>query len=182
LTADRRECFLNKLGKLCFSLTALAPCAFAYAVNRLSHSDYSNAALWVTIGLLMCFVCWGILRSARRMLEAKPLNTKKVKLADKEILAFLLAYLIPLASTATVSFSGDLLTAVFVYLVIGLCVYHSNAFTFNPLLAIFGYHFYEVENEDSMTYLLLTKKPVHACEGSYTVVSLGEYLYLDVGA
>jgi hypothetical protein len=170
---------VSKFGKLVFSMTALAPCAFAYAVNRITHEDYMDAILWLVIGLLLCFVCWGMIKVSRRMLDTKPLKTKKVKLADKEILAFLLAYLLPLASTSKLTISGDLLTAIFIYGVITLSVYHSNAYTFNPILAMMKYHFYEIENDENMTYLLLTKKPLHTCEASLQVISLGEYLYLD---
>jgi hypothetical protein len=170
---------MSKLGKLIFSMTALAPCAFAYSVNRFARDETQDAIIWLAIGLLMCFVCWGILKASHRMLESKPLKTKKVKLADKEVLAFLLAYLLPLSTSAKLNLSGDLVTAVFIYLVIALSVYHSNAFTFNPLLAMMRYHFYEIENDDNMTYLLLTKKPLHTCEKSLQVISLGEYLYLD---
>ena len=168
-------------GYLFFCITSLAPCAFAYSVNLTSRELYLEAGVWLGVGTLLFFVCWAIIRLARNRLQRMPLHTVKIKQADKEILAFLIAYLLPLASTSTLSLKGDLPTSVFIYLVIGVCIYHSNAFTFNPTLACFGYHFVEVENEENMTYLILTKRSLHACKISFEAVPLGDYLYLDIG-
>ena len=172
---------MSKLGKLFFCITSLAPCAFAYVVNLASRGALRDAIIWLAIGVLLCFVCWAILKGSQTRLQRQVLKSNKIKLADKEILAFLLAYLLPLASTSSVEFKGEPLTAIFVYLVIGLCVYHSNAFTFNPVLAFFGYHFFEVENDENVTYLLISRRQLHSGKGSIEVVVLGEYLLLDTG-
>ncbi len=60
-----------------------------------------------------------------------------------------------------------------------LAVYHTNAFTFNPLLASFGYHFFEVENEDGMKYLLVTKRVVREQKFHPWVVQLSDYVFLE---
>ena len=172
---------MNRFGKFVFVATALAPCAWAYSVNLFAHGENELAWLWLGIGFGLFVICWLMLEGVKRFHQRQPLTTKKVKLADKEILAFLLAYLLPLAANVHVGFRGDILTAIFVYGVIALCVLHSNAFTFNPLLAILGYHFYEVEGDMGMTFLLLTRRTLHACESTFTVVQFGEYIFVETG-
>jgi len=173
---------MNRFGKFVFVTTALAPCAWAYCVNLYSQGDTIYAIIWLAIGLALFFVCWLTLEGVRQFHQRQPMTTKKVKLADKEILSFLLAYLLPLASTVHIGFKGEVLTAAYVYAVIAICVFHSNAFTFNPLLAILGYHFYEVEGESGMTVLLLTRRTLDASESTFTVTQFGDYIYLETGA
>lgn len=173
---------MSRLGKLIFVATALAPCAWAYSVNLYSQNNISEARLWFAIGLGLWLICWLILEGSKRLHQRRPLVTKKIKLADKEILAFVLAYLLPLASTIHIGFKGDVLTAVYVYAVIALCVFHANAFTFNPLLALLGYHFYEIECDNNMTYLLLSRHTLTASELTLTVVQFDDYIFIDMGS
>lgn len=172
---------MSRFGKLIFTATSLAPCCWAYSVNLWSNGASTDAIIWLIIGLLLWLICWLIIVGAARWLSRQSFVTTKVKLADKEILAFLLAYLLPLLSSTPIAFKGDWMTAFYVYAVIGACVVHSNAFTFNPLLASLGYHFYEIENDGSMTYLLLTKRVLNTSEITLTTVKFSEYIMVDVG-
>jgi hypothetical protein len=111
-------------------------------------------------------------------LPEETLSTTKVKTADKEVLAFLIVYLLPLF-TKDLVFAGDLLTPAYVLAVIGFCVYHSNSFTFNPLLSMMGYHFYEVEIRDGMTFLLVSKQVLRRNDNAIRVRELADYIYLE---
>jgi hypothetical protein len=110
-----------------------------------------------------------------------PLTTKKVKHADKDMLAFLLLYMLPLLTKEnSVSFSGEPLTGLFILGIIVLAVTHSNSFTFNPMLGLLsGYHFYEIEDDKGMTLLFLSKKRLTKPDNTFTVVRLIDYVYLD---
>jgi hypothetical protein len=112
------------------------------------------------------------------VLPDEPLTTKKVRTADKEVLAFLLVYLLPLF-TKDLIFTGNWVTPAYILGIIAFSVYHSNSFTFNPLLTLAGYHFYEVENENGMVYLLVTRKTLHRHDNALRVKQLADYIYLE---
>jgi hypothetical protein len=46
-------------------------------------------------------------------------------------------------------------------------------------LAIFGYHFYEVETKAGMKYLLVSKSIIRQQDASPWVVPLSHYVYLE---
>jgi hypothetical protein len=172
---------MNRIGKSLFVVTALTPVLWACAISQFRNGD--NATAWWYLGISggLVAICVLLILICRRNGEREKLFTKKVKPADKEILAFLLAYLLPLFSKDAIGFTGDLVVAVYVLLVIGLTIYHSNSYTFNPLLSlIFRYHFYEVEGLNGMTYLLLTNKTILSPENEIAVVKMYDYIYLDV--
>lgn len=170
---------MNKLGKLILMLTSLAPILGAFAINAFAHSDTVVGCWYLAGGVLLVLVCGLVLRRCRKVLPEEPLTTKKVKTADKEVLAFLLVYLLPLF-TKDLIFTGNWVTPVYVLGIIAFCVYHSNSFTFNPLLSMAGFHFYEVENDSGMAYLLISKKTIHRHDNTLRVKRLADYIYIEI--
>ena len=69
-----------------------------------------------------------------------------------------------------------------VFSIFFLAIYYSNAFDFNPLLGLCGYHFYEVQSEDGMTFLLMTRNHLLKPEQVAEVVQLFPYTFLNVGS
>jgi hypothetical protein len=169
---------MNKLGKLVLMLTSLAPILGAFAVNSFAQTDWTIGGLYLAGCASLGLICWLVLRRCRKVLPEEPLTTKKVKTADKEVLAFLLVYLFPLF-TKDLIFTGNWFTPAYILVIIAFCVYHGNSFTFNPLLSMAGYHFYEVENENGMTYLLISKKTIRRHDNTLRVRELADYIYLD---
>tara|TARA_R110002111_G_scaffold100976_6_gene156480 strand:- start:40596 stop:41165 length:570 start_codon:yes stop_codon:yes gene_type:complete len=171
---------MNKFGKLLLVITSLAPVLGAFAVNAFSHRKFMEGATITFIGLCLVFICLLLIEGCLTTIQVEPLNVSKVKSVDKQTLTFLLVYLLPFLTENTIVFAGDYLTTGYVFVVIGLAVYHSNAFTFNPILALRDYHFYEVESNEGMVYLLMTKEILHTQSKQFEVVKLSDYLYLDV--
>ena len=68
---------------------------------------------------------------------------------------------------------------VFVLLVFFLAIWTTHAYHFNPLLVVFGYHFYEVTNEGNVTYVLITRSTLRATSGVTAVRELTDYILLD---
>ncbi len=159
-------------------LTSLAPILGAFAVNSFAHDEFKTGLWYSGIGVLLVLICWLVILACKRTLPEEPLTTKHVKTSDKEVLAFLLIYLMPLF-TKDLIFTGNWVTPVYILAIIAFCVYHSNAFTFNPLLSMAGYHFYEVENENGMTYLLISQKTIHRHDNVLRVKCIADYVYLD---
>lgn len=171
---------MNKFGRLLLVVSALAPVLGAFAINCYSQGQTAHAISYAVIGLLLVVLCLLCLRACSLTLQREPLTTTKVRSADKEILSFLIVYLLPLLSQNIITFRGDLFTAVYVIVIIVLCVYHSNAFSFNPILGMAGYHFYEVESESGMSYLLISKQVHRRQDNVLSVAQISDYIYLDL--
>ncbi|WP_146205061.1 hypothetical protein [Kangiella spongicola] len=70
--------------------------------------------------------------ASRHGLERLPVKIKSVKTVDKEIVGFLLVYLLPLINQSQNTISLPVL--VFVAVIFFFIVYNSHAYHFNPLL------------------------------------------------
>ena len=183
---------LNKLAKLALVSTALAPiCLTLWFVeissvwqSRPSFAD-NLAAHWqvgsgyLLAALLLSGLCFGLVRlsASRHGLECLPVKIKAVKTVDKEIVGFLLVYLLPLINQSENTISLPVL--VFVAVIFFFIVYNSHAYHFNPLLGVFGYHFFEVTIEGDITYVLITRQNITDCKAVSQVVQITEYMILD---
>ncbi len=172
---------LSRFAKLLFVATSLAPVLAAFAVKDLTAGrGITEVAPWLIVTVLLPVICWLLLIFSRKHLERQELRIVKIKSTDKEVLAYLIAYLLPLLTKDTVDVRQQLPVALFVFGVIFLAVYHSNAFHFNPLLACVGYHFYEVECDDGMTYLFITGDTIKKQQVTSDVVQMADYIFLEV--
>ena len=161
-------------------LTSLAPVLGAYAVTDVSQGKPLLIAIcWLIPAVLLVIIVWLLMVFASRMLAKERLTVTSVRSTDKETLAYLVAYLLPIISNDVLDFRTHLATATFVFIVLFIAVYHSSAFHFNPLLGLVGYHFYEVQSEGGMTYMLITRRMVRQQKITLPVVELACYVYLD---
>lgn len=172
----------NRFAKALLVATALAPVLGAFGINALSHGkQWPELVGWfgTAIGLVVLSVL--LLLFASKEGEVHTLAIKRIRSSDREILAFLLAYLLPLMAEDTLGFSGDTPTLIYVFALIFLAVYHSNAYHFNPLLGLCGYHFYDVETADDMSFLLITRHTIRQQSLTRDTVQITDYMFLDVG-
>jgi len=183
---------LNKLAKLALVSTALAPICLTLWFVEISSAWQSSlpwsdnlASHWqagsgyLLAALILSGLCLGLVRlsASRHGLERLPVKIKAVKTVDKEIVGFLLVYLLPLINQSQNTISLSVL--VFVAVIFFLIVYNSHAYHFNPLLGLFGYHFFEVTIEGDITYVLITRQNITDCKAVSQVVQLTEYMLLD---
>jgi len=163
-------------------MSSLAPVLGAYAVNDFSDGKGVVSALyWIWPAVLLVIICWLLMHFAHTMIEKETLSVESIQSTDKEMLAFLVAYLLPIIAKNTLDTSHHFATALFTYAIVLLCISHSNAFHFNPLLGLVGYHFYEVKAAEGMTFMLITKRIVTKQKFALPVVKVGNYMYLEVG-
>ncbi len=183
---------LNKAAKLALVATSLAPIfltlwfvelssawetALPWSQNLVSHWKAGSA--YLLAALVLSGLCFGLvwLSASRHGLERLPVKIKAVKTVDKEIVGFLLVYLLPLINQSQSNISLPVL--VFVAVIFFFIVYNSHAYHFNPLLGFFGYHFFEVTIEGDITYVLITRQNITDCKNVSQVVQLTEYMILD---
>ena len=181
---------LNKVAKLSLVATSLAPICLTLWFIEISKiwdkkagffSNISNhwqaGFNYFLIAFVLTFVCWGLIALSKRHLEKIPVQINAVKTVDKEIVGFILVYLLPLINQTTATISQPVL--IFVAVMFFLTVYTSHSYHFNPLLGFLGYHFYEVTIEGGITYVLITKQNITDCKSITQVVQLTEYMILE---
>jgi len=170
---------LNWFAKLLLVATSLAPILGAVAVNQLSlGKPWWAWGSWLGAGVLLTFICWGLLRTAADRAQRQTITVKEFESNDKEVLAFLLAYLLPFISADNMAFEGEWLTGAYILLIIFLVVAHAGAFHFNPVMGLLGYHFYGVKTEDGGSQLLISKKPITRPPVDIETVRLSHNIYL----
>ncbi len=166
---------LRFLPKLLLVATAFAPVMLTFAVVFWFDGERKFAVGLLGGAALAIIACVTVINLAATQLSKNPVAIKTIKPADKEIVGFVLAYLLPLAR-------GSQFDGVPMFVVLGvffLVVMTSNAYHTNPLLGLIGYHFYEITIED-VGYTLLSRRNLHNTKTIKTVVSLTDYMLLDV--
>lgn len=149
---------LNTFAKFLLVSTSLSPLLGAVAVNQFARGEPAMRwGPWLAVALLLVFLCWALLYYAAHNAQRHDFRIKEFERNDKEVLAFLVTYLLPFLSTEKMGFAGDWLTGVYVLLIIFLVIAHAGAFHFNPVMGLLGYHFYAVKNDEGVSQLLISK-------------------------
>lgn len=182
---------LNKAAKLSLVSTSLAPICLTLWFVEISKvwntaQPFKNNLLnnwqvgidYLIAALAMSLLCFVLVWLSGRELEPLPVKIKSVKTVDGEIVGFLLVYLLPLINQGENQVS--LIVLVFIAIIFFIIVYNSHAYHFNPMLGLFGYHFYEVCIEGDITYVLITRQNITDCKSITNVVQLTEYMIKDV--
>ena len=181
---------LNKAAKLTLVATSLAPiCLTLWFVefskvwdNKLTFlkniaTNWQVGWGYLAATVLMSLLCFLLVWLSGKNLEKLPVKIKAVKTVDKEIVGFLLVYLLPLINQSNNTISLPAL--IFIAVIFFFIVQNSHAYHFNPLLGFFGYHFYEATLEGDITYVLITKQNIADCKSINQVVQLTEYMILE---
>ncbi len=160
--------------------TSLAPVLCAFGIAQLAQGkSFAETYGWFVLCGLLVLLAFLVIEFSKRHLAEETLKVKKVKGSDREVLTFLLAYLLPLIAKDSFDVSKNIFVSIYVFVIILVTVYHSNAFDFNPLLGIIGYHFYEVEAEDGMPFLLVTRRSVTKQAIDFKIVKLSDSIFLE---
>jgi len=181
---------LNKAAKLTLVATSLAPICLTLWFVEFSNAwddkltflqnmvaNWQVGSFYLVATALMSLLCFLLVWLSGRNLERLPVKIKAVKTVDKEIVGFLLVYLLPLINQPNNTISLSVL--VFIAVIFFFIVQNSHAYHFNPLLGFFGYHFYEVTIEGDITYVLITRQNIADCKSIRHVVQLTEYMILE---
>ncbi|WLD12829.1 hypothetical protein [Planctellipticum variicoloris] len=175
---------LNKFTKMLLVATSLAPTLLIMSIDRFFHE---GSLRWDAFGVRLVIVAvslvvaaYGVMTFVRRNGGKQSLRVCKAKNSDKQVLTFLLAYLLPILNEHKYLFKDFDIPTLAILLLVSLAIYHSNAFDFNPLLGMLGYHFYEVESDDGFPYILISPKTLVKPCATFTVVKLCDYTFLQI--
>lgn len=173
---------LNIFAKFLLVSTSLAPVLGAVAVNQFAHHEHwTRWSGWLGAALLLVFICWAMLRYASKNAQKHLFHIKEFERNDKEVLAFLLAYLLPFVSKENMAFTGEWLTGAYILGIIFLVIAHAGAFHFNPVMGLLGYHFYAVKNGDGISQLLISKDELRRAGKDVPTIRLAHGIYLHTG-
>ena len=170
---------LSRLARLMLTATAIAPVLLTYAWVAL-QSGNSRMAVGLAVGsFALIVICWLLLRYARRNLERMSFRPTKIEAADRENIAFLILYLLPLFTAQFKDLQWNIWIPVI--LVFAAVVATGYSYHFNPLLGLMGWHFYKAETEEGVTYVLITKRQLRKAKEAVEIGQLTEYIVLDLG-
>ena len=173
---------LNTFAKFLLVSTSLAPVLGAVAVNQLArHEPWTRWAGWLLAALVLVVLCWAMLRYSAKNAQKHQFHFKEFERNDQEVLAFLLAYLLPFVSAENMAFTGQWLTGAYILAIIFLVIAHAGAFHFNPVMGLLGYHFYAVKNADGVSQLLISRAELRRPGKETQTVRLAHHIYLHTG-
>ncbi|WP_438284240.1 hypothetical protein [Pseudomonas alabamensis] len=169
---------LGKPTRVMLALTAIAPVSVSLAYIFASKNGDWLLAVWaICVCIALGVISSWIITQASLKFERLPVVIKKVKSADKEVLGFFIAYALPLIfkGGAGLDFGSWLLAAGMLVFVL----WTTHALHVNPVLGLIGYHFYEVETQEGVTYLMLTRRTINNVSSINSVVQITEYGILE---
>jgi len=173
---------LNTFARFLLVSTSLAPILGAIAVNQFARDEpWTRWVWWLLAALVLVGLCWGMLRYAAGNAQKHSFRITEFERNDQEVLAFLLAYLLPFVSAENMSFGGEWLTGAYILGIIFLVIAHAGALHFNPVMGLLRYHFYAVRNGDGVSQLLISKAELRRPGGEIQVVRLAHHIYLHTG-
>jgi hypothetical protein len=169
---------LNKFAKLLLVATSLAPILLTRAFVDGLHGRWPEAAAGVGVAVGLTALCILLLSAVRKEAQVLDLHSPRtIQAADTQIIGFVLTYLLPLAKPEQTP--DDVRVLAFVLLLLGIAFWNSNAYHFNPLLGLLGYHFYEATFENDIKFVLITKKSLYNTRKLSGFVQLTEYVVLE---
>lgn len=170
---------LSSFAKLALTSTAIAPVLLTYSWVALQSSEHSVALWLLGVCIVLTVVCVTLLGYAKLHLERMNFAATSVEVADRENIAFLLLYLLPLFTAQFATLDWQVwLPAIVIF---GAVVATGYNYHFNPLLGLMGWHFYKVGTKEGVTYVLITKKQLRNARESIEVGQLTEYIVIDLG-
>ena len=173
---------LNRFANLLLVSTSLSPILGAVAVNQYSLGKSSLAWMpWLVVAPLLVFICWGILKYVARAAQKHTLKITQFEDKDKEVLAFLLAYLLPFVAAKDILTDVHWVTGAYVFAIILLVFTHARAIHFNPIMGLLGYHFYSLKDGDGVSVLLISRVELRRVGTEIQTVRLAHDIFLRIG-
>lgn len=170
---------LNSFAKYLLTASSVAPVCLTLAFVGVVNNYHAFAAVSLGIALISFFLCWFIINLIKKHISFTHVNLRSVKPANKEITNYFLAYLFPLITDDKLVTNWYL--ASFFYISLFVYVGFSGSYSFNPLLSLLGYKFYEAEDDTYVSFVLISKENIRqGCVEGLKVVQVTDYTYLII--
>lgn len=172
----------SAFAKLLLVASSLAPVLGAIAViNIANQGPWLHSLCWFGFALFLVITCWIMLTYQSENAEKHEVHIHQFERTDQEILAFLLAYLLPFISTDNIAFTSGWLVLAYILGMISLVIAHVGAFHFNPVMWLLKYHFYAVKDSNGISHVLISRKQFTKIGVTVQTVRLAHNIYLHTG-
>ncbi len=161
----------TKFAQFLLVATALAPIGFVYAATSFGTVEGRYVG-WASLVLVL--IAWLILDIGRRQAPQLARVIEEADAIDKEPLAFLVAYALPILTGKT---APNQLGLVVLILFMALVIWQQRLYFVNPLMALMGWRFYKCRDDSGAQVLLISKAEV-VSPGRLRVRELTRYLWL----
>ncbi|MHB2062364.1 hypothetical protein [Pseudomonas monsensis] len=149
---------LSILMKFALVLTTIAPIGFTLSFLLYQNDQILWSIFVLFCSLSLCAICHQIIISSAAKLNKTIITASSIKPADKEISGYFVAYMLPVLGGG--KYFLDPSTFSFFALMFFVFIWISKSFYANPVLAICGYKFYEIQLSNGGNLLLITKKVI----------------------
>lgn len=166
---------LSRFAHVLLVATSLAPVALIFGISRL-RTDSVTSGAFIGAALGLCLTCHMVLWFVATRGEVEQITIVKSKSVDREALAFLVTYALPLV--VPVDRQENILALVAFVAVVFLVLFQLQLVHVNPLLALFRYHFFEVNPPTGETAILITKG--YGAGGLTRIVKLSTLIWLEL--
>lgn len=167
---------LNRFAQALLVATSLAPVILVYAVSRFPEHGWDGAR-WLAVAVLLLVACLALIRVAARRGERQSIEVEAAKSMDRDVLAFLVSYALPLIWP--LQEEGSLLALWAFIALLAVLLYQTGLVNVNPLLGLVGYRFFEIHPTTGETVVLVTRRQAGVI-GRKTVVKLSTSVWLEV--
>jgi hypothetical protein len=170
---------LGFFSKLMLTLSALAPVSLIYSYVAWTQSQFLVAQLSLLVALATVGTCLFVLHLAGNLATRTDFQSREIEAADGENVGFMLLYLLPLFTDEIASLNWQLWLPTLALL--GVMIGNGYAHHFNPLLGLFGWHFYKATGESGIVFILITRKRLANAAAPLKVAQLTDNILFDLG-
>ncbi len=170
---------MNKFARILLTASSIAPvCVTLMFIGYVKHAHWLIYSSLI-VCLFSWFSCVFFIHFAKKNIIVLNKNIDSISPANKEVTNYFLSYLFPLLGTDAIS--SDWKYALFFYASLLFYISFSENYSFNPLLSILGFKFYEAEDNTGVGFVLISKEIIFDVKGKdFAVIQLTDYTYLHV--
>ena len=190
------EKMANRTQRFLFNLSTISPIAFFFSVvwwiqygsNELTieagriHLTIKAIAISAIglLGLVYAFHSVLIVKVSKRKLEIVPISVSTVKSKDTLSICAIITYILPFSNLVLADYSILLTISIIGVALVFLLL--SNAVWPNPVLMLWGFHFYEISNVNGSEELpmISTRKSIQDAKTIKKVNTIWDYFVIEV--
>lgn len=169
---------ISYFGRILLVSTSVAPIFLTMWFREFSKNwKIFDGLIYLVVASILVFLCLFVVAIARRKLEKIPVQISTIATADKEIVSFILIYLLPLVNSE--AFDINIRVLLFVIVLFFITILTTHSYHFNPILGIFGFHFYQITLSSGLSYVLITRKNITNSKQISSVAQISEYIIVE---
>lgn len=160
--------------KLISTITAFCPALLVYGGKLLIDSSFEVGYVYLILGLVGFLVHYILVNRVRATLPDIELTITEVTPADSKLLTYIGGYFIPILEGTVLSGWHLIIVGTLLFLVVTF----SNASAYNPLYFLYGFHYFDIKDGQTINKTIISKSNLTAINKKLTVKELGSYQYL----